>query len=476
MIVQKITIAHYHSLAAAGLACLCLLGALSAQGQNQAQLTGSVALQDMPAMDCVVTPHKMVDLSAPVRGVVSAVHVRRSEFVRRGEIVAELASAVERASVKLAQARADIDSEREIGLINLEFDKRRKQRVDALFGQKVVSEQNRDDADRELVLSERQLKQANELKQIRTLELDRARELLNEKIVRSTIDGFVVDEFKAEGEYVEDQPILRIAQLDPLNVEAIVPMALYGEIQLGMMAQVVPESVAQAAYQAQVTMIDRIGDAGSGTFGVRLEMPNGDYQLPAGVKCELKFTGEIRALAQRDERPAPVSTLGSRRAQEAAVTTGELVTASKVETIVKTTVKTTAETNETPLLAATTETSESRESNSGSKATPEESVAGPESHAESASSHTEVIGYITLGRKHPLYAGARKDMAKYSALGITDMMVMPRGEFEKRVSFGVYLYRSAAQRRCDDLLDLGIPCEVAERTRAKASNQRVARQ
>jgi membrane fusion protein, multidrug efflux system len=30
-------------------------------------------------------------------------------------------------------------------------------------------------------------------------------------------------------------------------------------------------------------------DAASGSFGVRLEMPNPDYRLPAGLKCKVVF-------------------------------------------------------------------------------------------------------------------------------------------------------------------------------------------
>ena len=34
---------------------------------------------------------------------------------------------------------------------------------------------------------------------------------------------------------------------------------------------------------------DRVVDAASGTFGVRLELPNPGYRLPAGLKCKVRF-------------------------------------------------------------------------------------------------------------------------------------------------------------------------------------------
>ena len=40
---------------------------------------------------------------------------------------------------------------------------------------------------------------------------------------------------------------------------------------------------------ARCTIVDSIIDAASGTFGVRLEMPNPDYRLPSGLKCKVIF-------------------------------------------------------------------------------------------------------------------------------------------------------------------------------------------
>jgi hypothetical protein len=35
------------------------------------------------------------------------------------------------------------------------------------------------------------------------------------------------------------------------------------------------------------TVVDRVADAASGLFGARLELPNRDYRLPAGLKCKV---------------------------------------------------------------------------------------------------------------------------------------------------------------------------------------------
>jgi membrane fusion protein (multidrug efflux system) len=40
---------------------------------------------------------------------------------------------------------------------------------------------------------------------------------------------------------------------------------------------------------ANVVIVDRVVDAASGTFGVRLTLSNPSNRLPAGLKCRVRF-------------------------------------------------------------------------------------------------------------------------------------------------------------------------------------------
>lgn len=250
---------------------------------------GSAAAADLSTLECVISPYQVVDLASPVPGVIDKLYFQKSDFVQAGETAATLESGVERASVVLAQARAAINSEVQANSVNLDFDKRRKDRIEALYEKKTVSIELRDEADRGQSLSRWRLQQARDLKGIRQLELARAQEQLNQKTIRSPIAGYVLKRFKQVGEYVEDQPIMRIAQLDPLYIEAVVPLDLRDKISVGMQAQVFPENANADSHDAKVTSIDQVGDAASGTFGIRLTLPNPENKVLAGVKCTLQF-------------------------------------------------------------------------------------------------------------------------------------------------------------------------------------------
>ena len=240
-------------------------------------------------MDCVITPRALVDVSSAVPGVIESIAAERSERVQAGQQVAKLKSGVEEASVSLARARAAIETEIRLREVALGFDRENQHRLESLSKQRAASQHDWAKAERDVNLSQWKLQLAREEYRLRSLELRRAEEALKQKFVISPIDGVVVQRFRGVGEYVENQPIMRIAQLDPLYVEVIAPMSLFGTLHPGMMAEVVPELGSSQAHQATITLVDRMGDAASGTFGVRLELPNPDHALPAGLKCSVRI-------------------------------------------------------------------------------------------------------------------------------------------------------------------------------------------
>ena len=124
------------------------------------------------------------------------------------------------------------------------------------------------------------------------MELARAEEELARRSIRAPVDGVVVEVTVAPGEYTHEQaPILTIAELDPLHVEVFVPIARYDDLDVGMPAKVGAELFDVEA-TAHIAVIDRVFDPASATFGVRLHLPNPDYEILAGQRCRLRFLPE----------------------------------------------------------------------------------------------------------------------------------------------------------------------------------------
>ena len=60
----------------------------------------------------------------------------------------------------------------------------------------------------------------------------------------------------------------------------------------GDTAEIVPERPYDQPRTAEVSIVDRIIDGASGTFGVRLLVRNQDHDLPGGLRCRVRFPPE----------------------------------------------------------------------------------------------------------------------------------------------------------------------------------------
>jgi len=240
-------------------------------------------------LECLIYPEMTVAVASPVEGVLDKVFVDRGDLVKANQVVANLESSVERALLRLAQTRAEKQSALKSSQARVEFGDRRYTRTLEMFRKELVPLKEMDEAETAKVLAEFEQLEAQEEQRLAKLEVERTRAILDLKTVRSPINGVVVERLLNGGEFAKQAPILRLAQIDPLRVEAIVPVALFGRIRVGMQAEVTPEAPVGGVWPARVTVVDRVIDAASGTFGVRLALPNPDLRLPAGLKCKLRF-------------------------------------------------------------------------------------------------------------------------------------------------------------------------------------------
>ena len=211
-------------------------------------------------LECLIEPHMVVNVGSAVDGVLEQVTVNRGDRVRKGQVVARLQSGVEAAAVKLSEAR-------------VEFGRRKVERNESLFEKQLISAQERDELVTEVSLREEELRKDQETLKLRT--------------IVSPIDGVVVERRLAPGEFIrsEKSVVLKLAQINPLNVEVIAPAKLFGSVRVGMPGKVNLAPFFPGSYQARVVVVDKVIDAASGTMGVRLQLPNPDNKIPAGIKC-----------------------------------------------------------------------------------------------------------------------------------------------------------------------------------------------
>lgn len=239
--------------------------------------------------DCIAVPSEIVQIGSAVPGVIDTIAVTRNDLVKEGQIIVQLKSDVERTAVDSARARANITSGIEIRVINVEFSEQQEQRTNSLYSRKMVSEQDYKRLQTETKIAKLQLREAKDNHKLAYLNTLQTEAILDRLTILSPISGVITDVYKSRGEYVDNEPIFVVANIDTLNVELLVPVTWMGNIKKGMKAQVMLIPDQFGMHEATVTLVDKVADAPSGTFRVRLEVDNAQHELPAGLSCKIQF-------------------------------------------------------------------------------------------------------------------------------------------------------------------------------------------
>lgn len=241
-------------------------------------------------VDCIVRPNLTVQVASPVDGVLSEVSIRRGDRVAAGQVIARVEDSVERAGLRVQERRAADRSSLEAQQTRAELAKTRAERLTQLFKRGVTTQEELDQAQAEFAVALAESRRV--AAELEVVELERAlsEALLSLRTVRSPITGVVTSRNLAAGEYAQSQnAIAEIAALDPLHVEAFLPVRYADQIALGQTGRVTLRLPKGATRDARVTVLDAVFDAASDSFGVRLEMANPDAAVAAGQRCALRL-------------------------------------------------------------------------------------------------------------------------------------------------------------------------------------------
>lgn len=267
---------------------LAILGVTVARSDLQAQ--------DFSGYSCMIEPHSVTELSTREEGVLEEVLVRRGDVVRKGQVVAKLESSLEKIALEFANARAKMKGDVELKQASLDYAIRQRDRIAELYEDNAISFNDKDKADTEVLLAETELQVALDNQRLMQIERDRSARRLELRSIRSPVDGVIVEILLVPGESVEDRAreIMVIAEVDPLNVEVILPAAQFGSVQVGTPAEITPLLPGEPVRSADVAVVDRTIDAASDTFRVQLQLENKDFAIPGGIRCDIVF-GSLNA-------------------------------------------------------------------------------------------------------------------------------------------------------------------------------------
>lgn len=216
------------------------------------------------ATSCLVDPGRSSTMSSQVPGMIDEIRVDSGDRVEEGETLFTLKREVEAASLELERARE-------------RYAARTLERNRRLIEKGMLSESEQDEIDTELSLA--------------SLQANQAEAQLGEMVGNAPFDGVIASLESEEGEFIDNTPILELVQLDPLRIDLVMPLEAYGQYEIGDTLDIHLEAPVDDTVTAEIDRIDSVIDPSSGTFGIRLALPNPDGQYPAGINCRIADRG-----------------------------------------------------------------------------------------------------------------------------------------------------------------------------------------
>ncbi len=288
---------------ALGIVALLALGSLPACSETESAASAEVALSehriDVAALEVGVSdlesslqisgnfmPQTRVEIRAKLPGTLSSVAVDIGDRVRAGQVVAsidrrEIDAQVDAATATVNVARAGVEAA-EASLANAILEHERAQN---LFERGALPKQRLDAADtsRRSAVAQRDLAQAN-LAQAQAA-LRRAGEVQRDTTLTSPVDGVIVERHYDAGSLVGpgDEPVVVIADLRVMKLEAGVSELEAGRLRVGMPARVTAQALPGQVFEGRVAAIAPEIDARNRHFRIEVRMANPGSTVLSGM-------------------------------------------------------------------------------------------------------------------------------------------------------------------------------------------------
>jgi len=222
-------------------------------------------------------PSSDIVMSFTVSGRVKNIPVKEGQAVVSGDLLIELnAAALEHRRDQLA---LEAGNQAEVMAAEAELKQKRQDliKLEQAFDKGAATKIELEHAHLDVEISEYRLESAKHEKAVATLKKEEAEAELREYRLLSPISGLVERLELEAGETAKtSEDAVRVVVLDPLRVEADVPVAYYSDLAPGQSIPVVFPG--EKTLPGTVVFRGAVADSASGTVRVRLEVCNPDYR------------------------------------------------------------------------------------------------------------------------------------------------------------------------------------------------------
>jgi HlyD family secretion protein len=258
-------------------------GAVTASNRPPALATNGDAVLTVSGY---IVNHERIEISPRFLGVVKWIGVKKGDAVTNNQVVVLLDDAEQKARVQEAEGRL-ANSKAALAKAELDYE-----RVHKLILEKIETQQNEDDARLRLQGARAQIIEAQ-------AQLDLMKTYLEWTVIRSPINGVVLEKLSKAGELVTPQSfggsrgpstaLLAVADPKDLQVEIDLNESDVAKVSLGQECRVSPEAYPEKSYGGYVAEMSPEANRQKGTLQIKVQVRDPDQYLTPELSAKVDF-------------------------------------------------------------------------------------------------------------------------------------------------------------------------------------------
>lgn len=231
-------------------------------------------------------PIEQREVAATQADVVGRLLVKEGSAVKTGDIIAELDNNVLKQGLKIAELRANSNSEIQAAEAAFNVKRRKFEKLRPMLDQGHANPAEVETAQAEFQESGATLQLAKEKKQEYKLEVERIRAEIERRVIRSPINGVITEIHCFPGEFIasNERQLATVVRLDQLNARFYLLSQTTSRLSEGQSVKVLLGD-SQKPVDAKVSFVSPVTDPDSGTSRVDVVIENKNKKLRSGTVC-----------------------------------------------------------------------------------------------------------------------------------------------------------------------------------------------
>ena len=226
------------------------------------------------------------NLSARTNGTIAKIHFKQGDTVKAGDVIIEFHKEVEELEVarrKLVwESKVEVETAKQkVDTVALDLDATRH----LFHTTKSISKEKLYEKELEYKVSVAELERLKVTESLQKLEYEMAVQQLNQRLIRSPIDGIITEIFKHVGENGEPgTPLVRLVDTKTCHFVTNIDAEIVSELKEGQVMKLkIKAGKGTIDIEGELTFISPVVDPASGLQELKVEFDNSDNKIRPGV-------------------------------------------------------------------------------------------------------------------------------------------------------------------------------------------------